>query len=66
MTSRTLVMPWTRSTLPGAKHIVITAWDRTQRCTAVPAAHCSPSRRCGDQRLRINAVSAAEPAGGHR
>ncbi len=31
--SRTLVVPWTRSTFPGNQHVVFTAWDRTQRCT---------------------------------
>ncbi len=32
---RTLVVPWTRSALPDGKHVVLTAWDRTQRCTEV-------------------------------
>ena len=32
---RTLVVPWTRGELPDGKHVVLTAWDRTQRCTEV-------------------------------
>jgi hypothetical protein len=31
--TRTLIVPWTRSVLPGDHHVVLTAWDRTQRCT---------------------------------
>lgn len=31
--TRTLIVPWTRSVLPGDQHVVLTAWDRTQRCT---------------------------------
>lgn len=35
---RTLVVPWTRSVFPDGKHVVLTAWDRTQRCTKASAA----------------------------
>jgi hypothetical protein len=35
--ARTLVVPWTRSELPDGKHVVLTAWDRTQRCGTVSA-----------------------------
>jgi Protein of unknown function (DUF3105) len=35
--SRTLVVPWTRSVFPDGKHVVLTAWDRTQRCTKASA-----------------------------
>ncbi len=31
-TSRTIFVPWTRSIFPGDQHLVLTAWDRTQRC----------------------------------
>jgi hypothetical protein len=33
--TRTLMVPWTRSVFPGDQHVVLTAWDRTQRCTKV-------------------------------
>ena len=33
--TRTLVVPWTRSVFPDGRHVVFTAWDRTQRCTKV-------------------------------
>jgi hypothetical protein len=36
--ARTLVVPWTRSVFPDGKHVVLTAWDRTQRCTKASAA----------------------------
>ena len=36
--ARTLVVPWTRSVFPDGRHVVFTAWDRTQRCTTVSAA----------------------------
>lgn len=35
---RTLIVPWTRSIFPDGRHVVFTAWDRTQRCTKVSAA----------------------------
>ena len=35
--ARTLIVPWTRSIFPDGKHVVFTAWDRTQRCTTVSA-----------------------------
>jgi hypothetical protein len=28
-------VPWTRSVLPDGRHVVLTAWDRTQPCTTV-------------------------------
>ena len=31
--TRTLVVPWTRNVFSGNQHVVLTAWDRTQRCT---------------------------------
>ncbi|CAO5147843.1 DUF3105 domain-containing protein [Frankia sp. AiPs1] len=34
---RFIGVPWTRSTFPDGKHFVLTAWDRTQRCTTVSA-----------------------------
>ena len=35
--ARALIVPWTRSTFSGNQHLVLTAWDRTQRCvTASP------------------------------
>jgi glucose/arabinose dehydrogenase len=36
--TRTLVVPWTRSTFPDGRHVVLTAWDRTQRCTKASTA----------------------------
>jgi hypothetical protein len=36
--SRTLIVPWTRSIFPNDQHVVLTAWDRTQRCKTVSAA----------------------------
>jgi hypothetical protein len=35
--ARTLIVPWTRSIFPDGRHVVFTAWDRTQRCTTVSA-----------------------------
>ncbi|EIV93968.1 DUF3105 domain-containing protein [Frankia sp. QA3] len=32
---RFIGVPWTRSAFPDGKHFVLTAWDRTQRCTTV-------------------------------
>ncbi|WP_261574509.1 DUF3105 domain-containing protein, partial [Frankia gtarii] len=34
---RFIGVPWTRSAFPDGKHFVLTAWDRTQRCTTVSA-----------------------------
>jgi hypothetical protein len=36
--TQTLVVPWTRSVFPGDQHVVLTAWDRTQRCKTASAA----------------------------
>jgi glucose/arabinose dehydrogenase len=36
--TRTLVVPWTRSIFPDGRHVVLTAWDRTQRCTMASTA----------------------------
>lgn len=35
--TRTLTVPWTRSVFPDGRHVVFTAWDRTQRCTSASA-----------------------------
>jgi hypothetical protein len=46
---RFIAVPWTRSTFPDGRHFVLTAWDRTQRCTTVsPAAVTDFVRRYGD------------------
>ncbi|MCM3886845.1 DUF3105 domain-containing protein [Frankia sp. R82] len=34
---RFIGVPWTRGAFPDGKHFVLTAWDRTQRCTTVSA-----------------------------
>lgn len=34
---RFIGVPWTRGTFPDGKHFVLTAWDRTQRCSTVNA-----------------------------
>jgi Protein of unknown function (DUF3105) len=36
--TRTLMVPWTRSIFPDGRHVVLTAWNRTQRCTKASAA----------------------------
>jgi hypothetical protein len=37
--TRLIAVPWNRGAFPGNRHIVMTGWDRTQRCTTVsPAA----------------------------
>ncbi len=36
--SRTLIVPWTRSVFPDGRHLVFTAWDRTQRCKTLSTA----------------------------
>jgi hypothetical protein len=37
--TRFIAVPWNRGTFPANRHFVLTAWDRTQRCTSVsPAA----------------------------
>jgi hypothetical protein len=36
--SATIVVPWTRSVFSGDQHLVLTAWDRTQRCKTASAA----------------------------
>lgn len=36
--TRTLAVAWTRSVFPDGRHVVLTAWDRTQRCTKASAA----------------------------
>jgi hypothetical protein len=35
---RFIAVPWTRTIFPDAKHFVLTAWDRTQRCATVSGA----------------------------
>jgi hypothetical protein len=35
---RFIAVPWDRGVFPDGKHFVLTAWDRTQRCTTVDAA----------------------------
>ncbi|SNQ51508.1 conserved hypothetical protein [Frankia canadensis] len=34
---RFIGVPWTRGAFPDGKHFVLTAWDRTQRCSTVSA-----------------------------
>jgi hypothetical protein len=36
--NRFIAVPWTRGTFPDGRHFVLTAWDRTQRCTTVSQA----------------------------
>lgn len=33
--NRFIAVPWTRGTFPNGQHFVLTAWQRTQRCTTV-------------------------------
>jgi hypothetical protein len=34
---RFIAVPWDRGVFPDGKHVVLTAWDRTQRCSTVDA-----------------------------
>jgi hypothetical protein len=52
---RFIAVPWNRGTFSGTRHFVLTAWDRTERCTSVTLASVQEF----DTKL-VNAATAPE------